>query len=117
MPRELTRRQVEELAEQRAWAILDRIDAGPEPDAVPIAWYPTPEDYAAVLPEPGWGYEDWAAVTEEVIVLLDGHGVPVERLELRAAPYLSWLDRHGLENAPQNRAAYIAETRPGPGRR
>ncbi len=110
MARSLSRRQIQDIADQRADAILAIVDGQPGPvSAVSVSWYPTPEDFEAVCPEPGWTYEDWAAVTGEVISILEGEGIGVRTRELRAAPYFSYIDRLGLENTPQNRARYLED--------
>lgn len=83
-----------------------------DPDMVPLSYYPTDEDRAAVVPsEPGTAAAH-RELMEALVQGLHNAGYPAELRPIRAAEYFSWLDGQGLTNTTEARARYISHARP-----
>ena len=75
---------------------------------VPLGFLATPHDYETMRPGDAWSWEHYAAVMHAIALLLNLAGYRVELAPVRAADCLGWLEQHGMESTPENRAAYVA---------
>lgn len=110
----LTWQQASREAESRLAMVLEQVAhvevvTGERPDSVPMADYPTPEDYERLLGEnPGWSWEEHRMINQAMKRLLRRHKLRARVVPVRADDFLGWCVMNGKVNNTQTRAEYAA---------